>query len=227
MAQRCECIPHPALIHEPPRLVKPRGVCLSKRRNLGGVVFMRVPILDVIALCGYKFLGAVVTLAASLAGGLTGRWASTVLCSLCIGTFVVKTLRSIARPAGFTPGFLTEGMGSPGKRAQKQTYLLWGAESRRTWGGHDRCLGQPMAYPLGPNGRKTGSAAGMQVRALARGSVGSGRIPAPYHREAARTGRRQTGTGVSLPVEQRVQPVKVPCTSEWCSGGERMLYRRA
>ena len=68
------------------------------------------------------------TLAASQLGGPYARWAGTLICALCIGTFVVKTLRTAARPRGFTPGFVTEGMGSPGKRStKKQNYLLWGA----------------------------------------------------------------------------------------------------
>ena len=70
------------------------------------------------------------------AGGATGcgglrAWgrAGLALGGASIGTFMVKTLRHslVAGSGSFTPGFMTEGMGSPGRKEQKkkQNYMLY------------------------------------------------------------------------------------------------------
>mmetsp|Transcript_15674 Transcript_15674/g.51730 ORF Transcript_15674/g.51730 Transcript_15674/m.51730 type:complete len:239 (-) Transcript_15674:2271-2987(-) len=107
------------------------GVLVLETAMLKFGLYLRgaaVPVLDSVALSGYKFLGAVVTLAASRLCGAYGHWSALLICTLLLGTFVVKMLRAFARPAGFTPGFLTQGVGSPtGKgRTARQDYLLWG-----------------------------------------------------------------------------------------------------
>ena len=56
-------------------------------------------------------------------------WAAIALGGASIGTFMVKTLRQalVAGSGSFTPGFVTEGMGSPGRKEQKkkQNYMLY------------------------------------------------------------------------------------------------------
>ena len=56
-------------------------------------------------------------------------WAAIALGGASIGTFMVKTLRQslVAGTGSFTPGFMTEGMGSPGRKEQKkkQNYMLY------------------------------------------------------------------------------------------------------
>ena len=90
----------------------------------------RIPFLDMCSCSGYKFLGVTLALATKHVLGSEAGWAAMGLAGASIGTFMVKTLRqSLALGSGsFTPGFMTEGMGSPGRTEQrkKQNYSLFG-----------------------------------------------------------------------------------------------------
>jgi len=90
----------------------------------------RIPFLELCSCSGYKFLGATLALATKHVLCTEAGWAAMVLGGASIGTFMAKTLRqSLAvGSGGFTPGFMTEGMGSPGRMEQKkkQNYSLYG-----------------------------------------------------------------------------------------------------
>jgi len=89
----------------------------------------RIPFLELCSCSGYKFLGANLALAAKHVVCPEAGWAAMTLGGASIGTFMVKTLRQAitAGTGGFTPGFMTEGMGSPGRKEQKkkQNYSLY------------------------------------------------------------------------------------------------------
>lgn len=82
---------------------------------------------DLTALSGYKFLAAVlVVLVKALIGPYAG-YAAIALLGGNIGTFMAKTMhQSLVDSSGFTPGFMTDGMGSPGRseKKRKQWYSL-------------------------------------------------------------------------------------------------------
>ena len=87
----------------------------------------RASFLDLLSCSGYKFIGFVLTLIFRLSLGSTAGYVAMVGTSASIGTFMVKTLRQCFTDAGaFTPGFMTEGMGSPGKKEKRkmQNYAL-------------------------------------------------------------------------------------------------------
>ena len=90
----------------------------------------RIPFLDMCSTSGYKFLFVTVALLTKHLLGPIPGWVAIALGATCIGTFMVKTLRqSLSVGAGgFTPGFMTDGMGSPRHREQKkkQNYSLLG-----------------------------------------------------------------------------------------------------
>ena len=83
--------------------------------------------LDLCAVSGYKFLAAVLcVLVKALLGTLCG-YVAIVATGASVGTFMAKTLhQSLLEGSGFSPGFMTEGMGSPGKQKRKQNYSLLG-----------------------------------------------------------------------------------------------------
>lgn len=84
--------------------------------------------LDLCALSGYKFLAAVVVvLFKAFFGDLFG-YLAIVLAGANIGTFMAQTMRqSLLDASAFAPGFVTEGMGSPGRteKKRKQDYSLY------------------------------------------------------------------------------------------------------
>ena len=85
--------------------------------------------LDLCAVSGYKFVAAVmVVLLKAFFGTLTG-YLAIVLAGSNIGTFMAKTLhQTLLEGTGFSPGFVTEAMGSPGRseKKHKQNYSLLG-----------------------------------------------------------------------------------------------------
>ena len=89
----------------------------------------RISLLELCSCSGYKFLGANLALASKHVVCPEAGWAAIAMSSASIGTFMVKTLRQslAAGSGGFTPGFMTEGMGSPGRKEQKkrQNYSLY------------------------------------------------------------------------------------------------------
>jgi hypothetical protein len=89
----------------------------------------RISILELLAFSGYKFLSVCLTLLAyQLPYQPWPGHAVLLYAGAAIGTFTAKSLRrSLVQDAGgFTPGFMTEGMGSPTKRDawKKQNYGL-------------------------------------------------------------------------------------------------------
>jgi hypothetical protein len=89
----------------------------------------RIPFLELCSCSGYKFLGANLALGSKHVVCPEAGWAAIALGGASIGTFMAKTLRQslAAGSGGFTPGFMTEGMGSPGRMEQKkkQNYSLY------------------------------------------------------------------------------------------------------
>ena len=89
----------------------------------------RASFLDLLSCSGYKFIGFVLTLSCRLIFGTATSYAALAASSTSIGTFMFKTLRQgFANSTGFTSGFMTEGMGSPGKKEKRnmQNYSLLG-----------------------------------------------------------------------------------------------------
>jgi len=89
----------------------------------------RASFLDLLSCSGYKFLGFVLTLIFRLALGASAGYVAMALSSCSIGTFMFKTLRQgFVDSSGFTPGFVTEGMGSPTRKEKRklQSYSLLG-----------------------------------------------------------------------------------------------------
>jgi len=90
----------------------------------------RIAFLDMCSCSGYKFLGVTLALLTKHVLGPTPGWVVIGLAGTSIGTFMVKTLRqSLSHgTGGFTPGFMTEGMGSPAHKdaRKKQNYSLLG-----------------------------------------------------------------------------------------------------
>jgi len=89
----------------------------------------RATFLDLLSCSGYKFLCFVLTMIFRLVLGSTAGYVVMTISSASIGTFMVKTLRQcFADSNGFTPGFMTEGIGSPGRKEKRkmQNYSLIG-----------------------------------------------------------------------------------------------------
>ena len=87
------------------------------------------PFLDVASCSGYKFIAAVLVLLVKTTFGTMAGYVAIAAAGANIGTFMVKTIQQcLVQGSGFTPGFMTEGMGSPGRtdRRKKQTYGLLG-----------------------------------------------------------------------------------------------------
>jgi len=85
------------------------------------------PSLDLVSCSGYKFIAAVLVLLAKTFLGAVAGYVAILACGASIGTFMVQTIRQcLVQGSGFTPGFMTNGMGSPGRKEKrtKQTYSL-------------------------------------------------------------------------------------------------------
>ena len=83
--------------------------------------------LDLAAISGYKFLAAVIVVLVKALLGTTLGYCAIALAGASIGTFMAKTLhQSLIDSTGFSPGFLSEGMGSPGRsdKKRRQNYSL-------------------------------------------------------------------------------------------------------
>jgi len=88
-----------------------------------------VPALDLASCSGYKFVAAVFVLLTKELGGTLAGYAAIALAGGSIGTFMAKTLRQcLLQGSGFTSGFVSEGLGSPGRseRKKRQFYSLLG-----------------------------------------------------------------------------------------------------
>ena len=83
--------------------------------------------LDLAAISGYKFLAAVLVVLVKALLGTTLGYLAIALTGASIGTFMAKTLhQSLLEGTGFSPGFMTEGMGSPGRSKKRKNYSLLG-----------------------------------------------------------------------------------------------------
>ena len=83
--------------------------------------------LDLIAISGYKFLAAVLVILAFTFLGTMAGYLAIAIAGANIGTFMAKTLhQSLLESTGFSPGFMSEGLGSPGRSEKKrmQNYAL-------------------------------------------------------------------------------------------------------
>jgi hypothetical protein len=140
--------PYPDHTPDPPLLSHPLppSPALSRPRSSGCVIILleviliklglyllqsgggsSAPWLDLTSCSGYKFLAAVPVLLAKTFLGATAGYAAIAIAGANIGTFMVKTLRqSLVDGTGFTPGFMTDGMGSPVKseKRKRETYSL-------------------------------------------------------------------------------------------------------
>ena len=88
----------------------------------------RIPFLDMCSCSGYKFLGITPALLAKHLVDPMAGWALIALAGASIGTFMAKTLRQslTTGSGGFTPGFMSDGMGSGpgGEQRRRQNYSL-------------------------------------------------------------------------------------------------------
>ena len=91
------------------------------------------PALDLAAISGYKFVGAVVVVLFKAFLGLAAGYVAIALAGANIGTFMAKTLQQSlvdsSAPGGFQPSFYPgDSMGSPSRadRRKKQNYGLLG-----------------------------------------------------------------------------------------------------
>jgi len=86
------------------------------------------PALELASCSGYKFMAAVLVLLTNTVAGSVAGYVAIAVASANIGTFMVNTIRQcLAQGSGFTPGFMTDGMGSPGsEKRKKQLYSLLG-----------------------------------------------------------------------------------------------------
>lgn len=88
-----------------------------------------VPALELASCSGYKFIAAVLVLLTKTVGGTLAGYVAIGVASANIGTFMAKTIRQcLIQSSGFAAGFVTDGMGSPGRseRKKKQFYSLLG-----------------------------------------------------------------------------------------------------
>lgn len=84
------------------------------------------PALDLAAVSGYKFVGAVVVVLAKAFLGMIAGYVAIALAGANLGVFMAKTLNQCLQDgSGFAPGFYTDGMSSPDRR-KKQNYSLIG-----------------------------------------------------------------------------------------------------
>ena len=85
--------------------------------------------LDLASCSGYKFIAAVVVLLVKTFFGLVAGYVAILLAGAAIGMFMMKTIQQcLVQGSGFSPGFMTNGMGSPGRseKRKKQMYSLVG-----------------------------------------------------------------------------------------------------
>lgn len=90
----------------------------------------QVHFLDLCSASGYKFLGALCTLLTRTALGSMMGHVALLGTGANLGLFMAKNLRQAlkqGKSAGFTPGFVTEGLSSPGRaeKFKKQQYTLF------------------------------------------------------------------------------------------------------
>lgn len=83
------------------------------------------PVLDIASCSGYKFIAAVLVLLLKTVLGSAAGFAAIALAGANIGTFMVRTIQQcLQQGSGFTPGFMTDGMGSPNSKEKKQKQNL-------------------------------------------------------------------------------------------------------
>jgi len=88
---------------------------------------LSIPVLDLASCSGYKFVAVVLVLLTKTIAGTIAGYIAMAVAGASIGTFMAKTIRQcLMQGSGFTPGFVTDGMGSPGRseRRKKQLYSL-------------------------------------------------------------------------------------------------------
>ena len=78
-----------------------------------------MPALDLASCSGYKFVAAVLVLLTKTACGTLAGYAAIGLAGASVGTFMAKTLRQCLS-SGFTSGFVTDGISSPGRTKQRK-----------------------------------------------------------------------------------------------------------
>jgi len=78
--------------------------------------FETIPILDLVAYAGYKFVNAIVNITAGLLAGSTGFWFSYVANCLLLSVFLVRSVKESLN--------LPSGANNP-KRIRNQLLLTW------------------------------------------------------------------------------------------------------
>jgi len=88
--------------------------------------YSSVPLLDLVAYCGYAFLGIVLNMLVGVVLGSACYYLSLLWTGVCMGIFMVKTLRLLVQST--EPSQQNMGFGGQGSSAtNKRNYLLFAA----------------------------------------------------------------------------------------------------